>query len=382
MEYTVEFVNAHYATVSKPAMQAAEPSPTPTAQTTTSRNARYAPYTVIRHTAKASSGTETGDVYLKCIPGQTFAGAFDNHPTTYREHESMYAVFGPLNEHEFSSNVWFRKPRLSDTALLPDGREAMRRITRTYYEDTCTIFYDERTLSTRHFDNCSEFNTKLIVRTEEDRATVKLRVHRSKYNWRDKTTLALTRSLELPLPVVVYPGGTTRATKVRHMVFWGVTVSLNDRAYLFRVAFRTDSRRSHVECNIECEDPIDGDLFGRIFYTLYKYYKHQYETQERLIEPIVGDHAQFQQSVSYQIDLTEEQRRIIDTMRLVAWPDDGGTAAASEDAGPVGEFVTYLGLCSYADVAADGRPVNFGQTFRHLKIQQTDDVCASFDEVF
>ena len=43
-------------------------------------------------------------------------------------------------------------------------------------------------------------------------------------------------------------------------------------------------------CNIECEDPINGDLFGQMFYALYKYYLYQYETQERSIDPVIGNH--------------------------------------------------------------------------------------------
>lgn len=240
---------------------------------------------------------------------------------------------------------------------LEDGKNAIQHITRHYYEDECTIFYDTQKMSTRYFDNCSEFTTKLIVRVDYDvsdnvSTSVKLRVCRSKYNWSNKSTLVLSRAIELPMRGwnIKPPtdSSSIKATKRRRLVFWGVTLTHCGKSYLFRVAFRhgVDAHK-HVECNIECKDPINGNLFGQMFYALYKYYLHQYETQERSIDPVIGNHKLFQQSHHYTADLTEDQRWIIDTLRLVAWPTSDPEADAASVTLSVAAFVTYLGIYTY-----------------------------------
>lgn len=350
-------------------------------------------------------GVDDDDVFLKCKGRpSTQLNQLENTNGAYFATDPLSDVFGQLNENEFSSNVWFKSPRLPVKALLEDGRNAIRRITRHVYEDMCTIFYDKQTMSTRYFENCSEFRTKIIVRLDcEDgdddmeadcrvSASVKLRVFRSKMNWDDKTTVVLSRSMELPMtgwnlndlkpssgnkyvPLV-------KATKSRTMVFWGVRLTYGSDTYLFRVAFRHNPNpQKHIECNIECEDPIRGDLFGQMFYAIYKYYQFQYQTQDRQITPVIGDYELFRQSLHYTSDLTEDQQRTLDTLRLVAWPAEDPEVCAKSVAGPVAEFVTYLGIYAYVHFseghvlgdATSGNGVEYDKRFEHINVHESKD---------
>lgn len=340
-------------------------------------------------------------VYLRCKSRLPQRDLPDNTNATYIATDPLSHVFGPLNEHEFSSNIWFKDPRLQVAVRLDEyGGNAIQSITRHSYEKECSIFNDSKMLSTRYFENCSEIKKKLIVRVDyaDDDVdcagtTVKLRVCRSKFNWNDTSTLTLSRAIELPMlgwnvaDVKSSDGGSeppVRATKSRKIIFWGVTLTHGSRTYLFRVAFRHSADTSkHVECNIECEDPIRGGLFGEMFYALYKYYMHQYLTQDRAIDPVIKDHSLFQQSLHYTVDLTAGQRAAIDTLRLVAWPKCGGEpeACAGGVAESVAEFVTYMGVCAYVNFAcrqaevesSGGDGVEYVKRFEHITIHECDD---------
>lgn len=400
MKYTTTYLRSHYIT----------------ATTATSVNVKTPSVDVERRTVGGGGGavkpphrlqpddsTDYADVFLKCKSRPPHEDLPDNTNDTYFATEPLSRVFGSLNEHEFSSNIWFKDPRLPAAVRLEeDGRNAIQSITRQSYEETCTLFYDSKTLSTRYFENCSEFKTKVIVRVDcddkEDCAStsVKLRVCRSKFNWNDKTTLTLSRAIELPMlgwnvDDINSPNGRTaprvRATKSRKIIFWGVTLTHGSRTYLFRIAFRHNADpRKHVECNIECEDPICGRLFGEMFYALYKYYMHQYQTQERAIEPVIGNYTLFQQSLHYTVDLTAEQRDMIDTLRLVVWPEWGEPeACAAGVAESVAEFVTYMGIHVYVSFSCrqteeeSGAGVEYLKRFERITIYETNDGLRSAD---
>lgn len=393
MKYTAAYLRTHYITAATPS----QPKTTTTTTTTgvESGNAINGGGSggEVKPPQRVRSDERGGDVYLRCKSRPQQRDLPDNTNATYFATDPLSHVFGPLNEHEFSSNIWFKDPRLQ-LAVRLDGVNAIQIITRHSYEEACSIFYDSKKLSTRYFENCSEFKTKLIVRVDDERdcvsTTVKLRVCRSKFNWNDESTLTLSRAIELPMPGwnvadVKSPDGSSepsvRATKSRKIIFWGVTLTHGSRTYLFRVAFRHNAdTRKHVECNIECEDPICGRLFGEMFYALYKYYMHQYLTQDRAIDPVIKDHTLFQQSPHYTVDLTAGQRATIDTLSLVAWPKCGEEpeACAGGVAESVAEFVTYMGVCAYVNFAcrqtaekSDG--VEYLKRFEHIKIHECDD---------
>lgn len=407
MKYTTAFLNTHYITADTPKKNVQPRSQFPTEDgvfertavttatsdgTETSTNAQTSKSILpLQQQHRLISEGNNADVYLKCKNWPQQLVLPDNTNAAYYATEPLSSLFGSLNEHEFSSNIWFLNPRLKHAVCLEDGKNAIQHITRHYYEDECTIFYDAQKMSTRYFDNCSEFTTKLIVRVDCDTGndvktsdnvstSVKLRVCRSKYNWANKTTLVLSRAIELPMRgwntsrISAVP--LIKATKSRRLVFWGVTLTHRGTSYLFRVAFRHGAdAHQHVVCNIECEDSINGDLFGQMFYALYKYYLYQYETQERSIDPVIGNHKLFQQSHLYTADLTEDQRRIIDTLRLVAWPTpEADTASVTQS---VAEFVTYLGICTYVYFSdPNGREttgIEYDEEFQHIKIHESKD---------
>lgn len=389
MKYTKAFINTRYVTVDTPKSVVVSARKTADREATAGEAEKSLPLQPMEkrlHALDDAGGgeCEKRNVYLKCKKWPQRLVMPDNTNAAYYAAEPLSGLFGSLNEHEFSSNIWFLSPRLKDTVRLEDGRNAIRHVCRHYYEDECTIFYDAEKMSTRYFDNCSEFTTKSIVRVDSDRtqdnvsASVKLRVCRSKYNWADKTTLVLSRAIELPMPGWNITGVPfIKATKIRRLVFWGVTLTHRCTSYLFRVAFRHDlsAAHEHVECNIECEDPINGDLFGQMFYALYKYYLHQYETQERSIDPVIGDHELFQQSYHYAVDLTEDQRRIIDTLRLVAWPSPTDPEADTASINPsVAEFVTYLGICTYVYFLDETTGIDYDPLFHHIKFHESKEI--------
>ena len=417
MKYTTSFVNAHYVTADIPqstshfgdkdnvinaatTTAASDKAATSSAQPSQSNLPPLLAHQQHRPVGYASEDgkRQKADVYLKCTNWPQQLVLPDNTNATYDANEPLAGLFGSLNEHEFSSNIWFLNPRLKHAVRLEDGKNAIQHIIRHYYEDTYTIFYDTQKMSTRYFDNCSEFTTKLIVRVDCDTgddvtaannvsASVKLRVCRSKYNWSNKTTLVLSRAIELPMrgwnvsqirPPTDSAVPLIKATKSRRLVFWGVTLTHCGKSYLFRIAFRHDlDAHNHVECNIECEDPINGDLFGLMFYALYMYYLYQYETQERSIDPVIGNHKLFQKSYFYTAELTEEQRRIIDTLRLVAWPTVDTEADTANVNPSVAEFVTYLGVCTYVYFSdsneAETTGIEYDKQFRHIKINESKD---------
>lgn len=391
MKYTATYLRTHYITAAT-ALQPKTTTPVRVERGSGGSGGEVKPPQKLRPDEQNAGA----DVFLRCKSRPPQWDLPDNTNTTYFATDLLSDVFGPLNEHEFSSNIWFKDPRVSVVVRLDEnGGNAIQSMTRHSYEEPCSIFYDSKTLSTRYFENCSEFKTKLIVRVDEDEdcasTSVKLRVSRSKFNWNDKSTLTLSRAIELPMlgwnvaDVKSPDGGSeppVRATKSRKILFWGVTLTHGSRTYLFRVAFRHSAdTRQHVECNIECEDPICGSLFGEMFHALYKYYMHQYLTQERAIDPVIKDHTLFQQSLHYTVDLTAGQRAMIDTLRLVAWPKSGGELEACTGGGvaeSVAEFVTYMGVCAYVHFAyqqtveeRDG--FEYVKRFEHIKIHECDD---------
>lgn len=383
MKYTKAFVNTRYVTVNTPNSERKT-----NAESTTGKAEKSLPLLLMpkrRRTVEDAGECEKRNVYLKCKKWPQRLVLPDNTNAAYYAAEPLSGLFGSLNEHEFSSNIWFLNPRLKDAVYLEDGRNSIRHIFRHYYEDECTIFYDDQKMSTQYFDNCSEFTTKSIVRVDCDTtsdnvsASVKLRVCRSKYNWADKTTLVLSRAIELPLPGWNITDGEVpfiKATKSRRLVFWGVTLTHRGTSYLFRVAFRhgLSPTQDHVMCNIECEDPINGDLFGQMFYALYKYYLYQYETQERLINPVIDNHELFQQSYHYNVDLTENQRRIINTLRLVAWPTNDPEADTASINPSVAEFVTYLGICTCVYFSDETTGIDYDALFHHIKFHESKEI--------
>lgn len=393
MKYTKAFINTRYVTVDTTPKNVVSERETDT-EATTGKEEKSLPLLLMQKrldTFEDDAGErEKRNVYLKCKKWPQRLVLPDNTNAAYYAAEPLSGLFGSLNEHEFSSNIWFLNPRLKDAVYLDDGRNSIRHIVRHYYEDECTIFYDAQKMSTQYFDNCSEFTTKSIVRVDCDTtsdnvsASVKLRVCRSKYNWANKTTLVLSRAIELPMPgwnIADGGGGGgvpfIKATKSRRLVFWGVTLTHRDKSYLFRVAFRhgLPAAHEHVECNIECEDSINGDLFGQMFYALYKYYLHQYETQERSIDPVIDNHELFQQSYHYTVDLTEDQRRIINTLRLVAWPTATDTDADTVSINPsVAEFVTYLGICTYVYFSDETTGIDYDALFHHIKFHESKEI--------
>lgn len=385
MKYTKAFINTCYVTVDTPKNVVSERKTS--TESTTDNAENSLPLLLMRkrlHSIEDAGECEKRNVYLKCKQWPQRLVLPDNTDAAYYATEPLSGLFGSLNEHEFSSNIWFLNPRLKDTVYLEDGRNSIRHIFRHYYEDECTIFYDAQKMSTQYFDNCSEFTTKSIVRVDSDTTSdnvcvsVKLRVCRLKFNWANKTTLVLSRAIELPMLGWNFADGgvpSIKATKSRRIVFWGVTLTHRGTSYLFRVAFRhgLSAVHEHVECNIECEDPINGDLFGHMFYALYKYYLHQYETQERSIYPVIDNHELFQQSYHYIVDLTEDQRRIINTLRLVAWPTNNTEADTTSINPSVAEFVTYLGICTYANFSDDTTGVDYDALFQHIKFHESKE---------
>lgn len=407
MKYTASYLQTHYITAATPTSVRPKTSPVHvergSANTAGGSGGEVKPPQLIQQDDRS----DYDDVYLSCKSRPRQEDLPDNSNATYFATEPLSHVFGPLNEHEFSANIWFKDPRLPVAVLLEeDGGNAIQSITRHSYEEPCVIFYDSKTLSTRYFENCSEFKTKVIVRVDcvdnEDCAstTVKLRVCRTKFNWNDKSTLTLSRAIELPMlgwnvADVKSPNGGSappvKATRSRKIIFWGVTLTHGSRTYLFRVAFRHNAdARKHVECNIECEDPICGRLFGEMFYALYRYYMHQYQTQDRVIDPVIKDHALFQQSLHYTVALTAEQRATIDTLRLVAWPKCGGggdpEACAGGVADSVAEFVTYMGIYAYVSftcrqtVEDRSGGVEYAKRFEQIKIYESNDCDRSADD--
>lgn len=393
MKYTKAFINARYVTVDKPRNGVTERKDTDATTDKAEKSKSLLPLLLVqkrRLSIEDAGESEKRNVYLKCKKRPQQLVLPDNTNAAYYAAEPLSGLFGSLNEHEFSSNIWFLNPRLKHSVRLEDGRNSIRHITRHYYEDECTIFYDAQKMSTRYFDNCSEFITKVIVRVDRDRtsdnvsASVKLRVCRSKYNWADKTTLVLSRAIELPMSgwnITDYGVPFIKATKRRRLVFWGVALTHLGTSYLFRVAFRHGAAtHERVVCNIECEDPINGDLFGQMFYALYKYYLHQYETRERSIDPVIGNNEPFQRSHHYTVDLTRDQRRIIDTLRLVAWPTTDPESDTASINPSVAEFVTYLGVCTYVYFSDETAGIEYDARFRHIKIHESKDVRNNDDE--
>ncbi|ATY70211.1 GrBNV gp43-like protein [Tomelloso virus] len=224
--------------------------------------------------------------------------------------------FGRFNEIEYSANIKFKN------VIIPASVGTKSKI-RYYINDFVDLYYNDEQVSTEYFENSTLEVGTLCTRLDYlvsdgslDLITSKLKLVRSKFNY-DGVTYSLTGSIEIDFPEMKEKllGQPTpiKYSKKRQFIYWNLSLILDEDEYIFRIAFR-NLHRDNVECNIECEDLINGGNFILCFDLLSKYYKRQYIAQNSYIYPLAD-------LDPLSMKLTPEQREILKTFKLVDNPD-------------------------------------------------------------
>lgn len=232
--------------------------------------------------------------------------------------------FGVFNEIEYSANMKFKN--IARFSKCDGVMEKMR----YYFKDTIKLFHNDDYISTTYIDGSREFYCDLVTRVDyfiksnsPDVITSKLKVVKNKFNYCD-VTYSLTGSIEIDFPelknALSKMSPPTTYTRCRRVIYWNLLLTIDDKDYTFRIAFRQSNFNNNYECNIECEDLISGSDFINCFDLLSKYYKRMYIVQNGYISPLILD-------PRYEILLlSSKQQTILKSLRLISHstPTSGG----------------------------------------------------------
>lgn len=111
----------------------------------------------------------------------------------------------------------------------------------------------------------------------------------------------LSTNIELPLPVteLVEPKKAFSDQSCKLICYWFVRCKYFNDYYILRCAFRTHANRNDGwSLNVECEDPISGNVFYQIATSIYYYYTLMVlATNIEVMPTIATDSAAFKQMV-------------------------------------------------------------------------------------
>lgn len=253
-------------------------------------------------------------------------------------------IWGVLNEIEYSANINFKHAKIANECNFKNGIINKERY---YFNKKINLYYDSSKISTQYFENCLQTVGDVFTRIDYcvDRpsvASTKIKVVKSWFAF-DKCSYKLTGSIEVDFPELQTINRLECFSRKRYFTYWGIQLTCNGVDYLFRVAFRRENvDRDDYECNIECEDLISGSNFIKCFDLLYKYYKHQYNLQDGFITPIIDGQQPATDCCNIE-DLTDEQKRILATIRHVPWTETDVNPTYTPEVQVV-DFIKYLGL--------------------------------------
>lgn len=295
-------------------------------------------------------------------------------------------VFGALNENEYSASIFFNRPKLPLCLQFKNEKGQMENIighrVRTYCKKKVPIYYDGSRLSTKYVQSSEnedvrevlaeciarfDFNLNASHQNEEVyKSTIKMRIVRQKIPFKGMM-LTATGAIETPLKLesIDTMRSIVGATK-REFVYWHLNISwIDGNVYKFRIAFRhtlQDEKTTDIddfqikgdvifssdncECNVECEDDINCETFGEIFYALFRYYQFMYETNDKKITPI-DDFGLFTKS-KYTVDLTDAQTFALSTIELTSLEENDDEPSSNIDDN-FKNFLKYIGLSIFVE---------------------------------
>lgn len=309
------------------------------------------------------------------------------------------AVFGKLNEIEYSANIVFEDPIIATTSDIKNGIRIKHRV---YYKDERPLYYNDVKISTRYFDGCEEIaGIPIFLRVDTNThgdddddndgkmvcASSKLKVLRKKFVW-EKCKYVLTGSIEVDVRDVetLIANKPSAHHRERFVTFWALHLRHRGRSYRFEVAFRKESAdSSRYECNIECEDEISAANFIECFDLLYKYYKYQYIHCNRNITPIINEILDYTKFV----DLTPIQIKTLTTLQHVSWEESQSIIKSNIDT-KMKQFIELLGIAVFLRYGTV-RSLEYDGDFRHVDIAEyyndhcddddDDDIAAAEDDI-
>lgn len=264
-------------------------------------------------------------------------------------YNSIYGlnVFGPLNEMEYSANFQSTLPPPSYTDNYCYS------IIRYYYKQSHDLYINDANatkvlISNNYLPDARKVQADSILRIDFDansggtlsHVTAKLKLFKDKFNI-DNTKVTYTGAIEVPVPELhnVIKASQCYSRK-RIITYWYLRMKHCNSTYRMRIAFRRDvdqpqQQQQHYECNVECEDLINGARFMECFDLIYKYYK----TMAKYYNAIIPMYRGLQEPQ----DLTPEQRKTLRTFKVIAEP----SASSQQPLPQTEELVKFLSVLSY-----------------------------------
>jgi len=249
-----------------------------------------------------------------------------------------HELVGRFNEIEYSANFHVSNPILR----IENYTEYVAQKHRRTFRRKRTVYYNCNKLSTaRTSDRDQEIVGDFVLRLDAIKLSPTQRKHDVSCKWKlykhnifiHGLKINQTKAVETNVPTVLkYKDFNINAcgNKTVMSTYWFLEFTYKERKYHFRVDFRKNATVETYTVNVECEDFISYQLFYVIFNLIFKYYKHQYVTQDRVIFPYndkrVSEEelelSNVQQEIYSSMKLLSTQRdEMIDSTCIVAEPD-------------------------------------------------------------
>lgn len=287
-------------------------------------------------------------------------------------------AFGPLNEIEYSANFRVFSP-------IDETNELCYRMIRYYYISHIDLYVNGLKISNNYMKDSYRIKARSILRSDYSmdtneliETTSKLKLLKDKFNFM-YITCSLTGSIEVKVPELMdsFKLG-ERFTRKRYIIYWYLQMIHRNNKYNMRIAFRRQHLDQPYECNVECEDAINGNEFIEIFDLIYKYYKTMAQ-ENKSIQPLCKD--------IEPLDLTRIQLETLSSFQLVSKDEAADTAQSNEHLlhPAILEYVKCLGIMSYNNnVETNNFDIEELIDLKHVDIKDTRPTTESFtiDDIF